>query len=62
MFKMRAKQQAALDKRLTNQGKRVPTTKSGAQLSKKPNALEELSKENLAWRNVDAQADLRRWN
>ncbi|KAF1850499.1 uncharacterized protein K460DRAFT_412196 [Cucurbitaria berberidis CBS 394.84] len=60
---MRAKQQAALDKRFANQPKKstaVPT--ASTQSSKKPTALEEMSKENVGWRNVDAQTEFRRWD
>ncbi|KAH7385506.1 hypothetical protein DE146DRAFT_209590 [Phaeosphaeria sp. MPI-PUGE-AT-0046c] len=60
---MRATQQAALDKRFAAQ-KQKPTCTAGAaaQTTKKPSALEQMSKENLGWRNADAQADMRRWN
>lgn len=61
---MRAKQQAALDKRLAAQQKR-PTATAGPQATaapKKLSALEQMSKDNLGWREADAQADLRRWN
>lgn len=60
--KMRAKQQAALDKRLAQQQKPTGTTSPAAQATKKPSALEQMSKENLGWRNADAQAGMRRWD
>jgi hypothetical protein len=61
--KMRAKQQAALDKRLAAATKKpTATTTAGAQATRKPTALEQASKENLGWRNADAQAELRNWN
>ncbi|OAL02976.1 hypothetical protein IQ06DRAFT_345951 [Phaeosphaeriaceae sp. SRC1lsM3a] len=59
---MRAKQQAALDKRLAQQQKPTGTTSPAAQATKKPSALEQMSKENLGWRNADAQAGMRRWD
>lgn len=60
---MRAKQQAALDKRLAAQQKKpVATTTTSAQSARKPTALEHLSKENVGWRNADAQAEMRRWD
>jgi|TARA_R110002003_G_scaffold626_5_gene20900 hypothetical protein len=63
---MRAKQQAALDKRLASRQKKpTPAAEVAAQptsTAKKPSALEQMSKENLGWRNADAQADLRRWD
>jgi hypothetical protein len=60
---MRAKQQAALDKRFTAQQKRpTATTSASAQSAKKPTALEQVSKENLGWRNADAQVEFRRWD
>lgn len=61
--KMRAKQQAALDKRLAN--KPTKTATAGPQTTtgpKKPSALEQLSRENVGWRNADAQAEMRSWN
>ena len=64
-FKMRAKQQAALDKRLASQPKPTKTASGSAQPTngpRKPNALEQLSRENVGWRNADAQAELRSWN
>ena len=61
--KMRAKQQAALDKRLASQSKKpTPTSTASAQSTKKPTALEQMSKENVGWRNVDAQTEFRRWD
>jgi hypothetical protein len=60
---MRTKQQAALDKRLAAQKKKpTATTTASAQATRKPTALEQASKENLGWRNADAQAELRSWN
>jgi len=57
--KMRANQQAALDKRLNQPRKSSP---AGAQATRKPTALEEASRENIGWRNADAQAEFRNWN
>jgi len=57
--KMRANQQAALDKRLNPPRKSSP---AGAQSTRKPTALEEASRENIGWRNADAQAEFRNWN
>jgi hypothetical protein len=60
---MRAKQQAALDKRFAAQQKKPTTTTSAsAQATRKPTPLEQMSKENVGWRNADAQAELRRWD
>jgi hypothetical protein len=59
---MRAKQQEALDKRFANQPKKTTTTPAGAQSTRKPSALEEASRENVGWRNADAQAEWRNWN
>ncbi|KAH8725630.1 hypothetical protein GQ44DRAFT_706866 [Phaeosphaeriaceae sp. PMI808] len=60
---MRAKQQAALDKRFAAQQKKPTATASTAtQATRKPTALEQMSKENLGWRNADAQTNLRRWD
>lgn len=60
---MRAKQQAALDKRFAAPAKRpTQTLSTSAQANRKPSALEQSSKENLGWRNADAQAELRSWN
>ncbi|KAI4607133.1 uncharacterized protein J4E88_009393 [Alternaria novae-zelandiae] len=56
---MRANQQAALDKRLNQPRKSSP---AGAQATRKPTALEEASRENIGWRNADAQAEFRNWN
>jgi hypothetical protein len=65
MRKMRAKQQAALDKRFASQVKKksttIATSVQPAVASKNPSALEQMSKENLAWRNADAQVDVLRW-
>jgi hypothetical protein len=60
LLKMRAKQQEALDKRFANQPKK--TTPAGAQSTRKPSALEEASRENVGWRNADAQTEWRNWN
>ncbi|RAR09741.1 ankyrin repeat-containing protein [Stemphylium lycopersici] len=57
---MRAKQQAALDKRFANPPKK--TSSAAAQTTRKPSALEEASRENIGWRNADAQAEFRNWN
>ena len=57
---MRAKQQAALDKRLANPPKK--TSYAAAQTTRKPSALEEASRENIGWRNADAQAEFRNYN
>jgi hypothetical protein len=60
---MRAKQQAALDKRFAAQQKRpAATTSNSAQSTKKPTALEQMSKDDLGWRNADAQVEFRRWD
>lgn len=60
---MRAKQQAALDKRMAAQQKKpTATAAAGAQATRKPKALEQMSKENVGWRNADAQAEMRRWD
>jgi hypothetical protein len=63
---MRAKQQAALDKRFAAQQKKpsaTPTaTATATAAPRKQTALEQMSKENVGWRNVDAQAELRRWD
>jgi hypothetical protein len=59
---MRAKQQAALDKRLVGQRKPRGHSPTGTQATRKPTALEEASKENIGWRNADAQAMFRNWN
>jgi hypothetical protein len=59
---MRAKQQEALDKRFANQPKKTATASAGAQSTRKPSALEEASRENVGWRNADAQAEWRNWN
>jgi hypothetical protein len=58
---MRAKQQAALDKRFAARQKK-PTATASTQPTRKPTALEQMSKENVGWRNADAQAELRRWD
>jgi hypothetical protein len=55
-------QQTALDKRFAAKKKPTATTTAGAQATRKPTALEQASKENLGWRNADAQAELRNWN
>ncbi|KAJ4988409.1 hypothetical protein SVAN01_06026 [Stagonosporopsis vannaccii] len=66
-LKMRAKQQAALDKRLANQRKN-PTPSSAAAApqpsgsTKKLSALEQMSRENVGWRNADANHEMRSWN
>ncbi|USP75455.1 ankyrin repeat-containing protein [Curvularia clavata] len=57
---MRAQQQAALDKRLAKQPRRASPTAAPAR--RKPSALEQASRENVGWRNADAQAELRSWN
>jgi hypothetical protein len=60
---MRAKQQEALDKRLAaRQKKPTATGSAGTQATRKLTALEEMSKENVGWRNADAQAEMRRWD
>jgi hypothetical protein len=58
---MRTKQQAALDKRLAARQKK-PIATASAYPARKPTALEQMSKENVGWRNADAQTELRRWN
>lgn len=65
--KMRAKQQAALDKRLTGQQRKPsPTATANAVQStsgpKKLSALEQMSRENVGWRNADANHEMRSWN
>jgi hypothetical protein len=57
---MRAKQQAALDKRLASQPRKP--SPAGTQARRKRTALEEASRENIGWRNADAQAEFRNWN
>lgn len=60
---MRAKQQAALDKRFANQPKKAAViSTTGAQTTRKPSALEDMSKENVGWRGIDAQTEFRRWD
>jgi hypothetical protein len=61
---MRAKQQAALDKRFAAQQKKPSATPTATATSapRKQTAMEQMSKENVGWRNVDAQAELRRWD
>jgi hypothetical protein len=64
---MRAKQQAALDKRLANQQRKPSPSGTGdaPQATGKPkkiSALEQMSRENVGWRNADANHDLRSWN
>lgn len=60
---MRAKQQAALDKRFASQMKKptAPST-TASQAAKKPTALEQMSKENVGYRDLDAQSEFRRWD
>lgn len=61
--KMRAKQQAALDKRFANQQRKPsPTADAPRDASKKPSALEQMSRENLGWRNADTNHEMRSWN
>lgn len=57
---MRAKQQEALSKRLANQPRK--TAPAATQPPRKMSALEEASRENVGWRNADAQAEWRNWN
>lgn len=64
---MRAKQQAALDKRFANQQRKPSPVLDGdaPQTNSKPkkmSALEQMSRENVGWRNADANHDLRSWN
>ncbi|KAH7359849.1 hypothetical protein BKA66DRAFT_472170 [Pyrenochaeta sp. MPI-SDFR-AT-0127] len=60
---MRARQQAALDKRFASQPKKIaPTLTTVPQTTKKPTALEQISKENVGYRNLDAQTEFRRWD
>jgi hypothetical protein len=64
---MRAKQQAALDKRFAAKQKGQPPTLTAdasqpTSGSKKMSALEQMSKENVGWRNADANHELRSWN
>lgn len=51
---MCAKQLKALDKRFGLKMKTIA--------AKKPDALAEASKENLGWRELDAQAKILRWD
>lgn len=68
LMKMRAKQQAALDKRLAGQPRKPspsPTANNATQLTNKPqktSALEQMSRENVGWRNADANREMRSWN
>ncbi|OSS52282.1 hypothetical protein B5807_02799 [Epicoccum nigrum] len=63
---MRAKQQAALDKRLAKQqrkpspGRTTDARPTGT--TKKSSALEQMSRENVGWRNADINHELRSWN
>jgi hypothetical protein len=60
---LRGKQQAALDKRFAAQQKKdTATGMLNAQFKKKPTALEQASKENVGYRNMDAQVEFRSWN
>lgn len=60
---MRAKQQAALDKRfaVVQQNKSTISTVTTA-APRQPSALEKMSKENVAWRAMDAQMKVQRWD
>lgn len=61
--KLRAKQQAALERRFAAQQKKgTVTAKIDAQTKKKPTALEQASRENVGYRNMDAQVEFRSWN
>lgn len=66
---MRAKQQAALDKRLAGQQRKAsPMTGEGSEAQgssqgrKKESALQQMIRENVGWRELDAQGDMRRWD
>ncbi|KAF2996892.1 hypothetical protein E8E13_005364 [Curvularia kusanoi] len=60
---MRAKQQAALDKRFAHQQRKPsPSADAPRDTSKKPSALEQMSRENLGWRNADTNHEMRSWN
>ncbi|KAF3052333.1 hypothetical protein E8E11_009793 [Didymella keratinophila] len=64
---MRAKQQAALDKRFANQQRKPSLSRTGdaPQATNKPkkmSALEQMSRENVGWRTADANHDLRSWD
>ncbi|KAJ4377023.1 hypothetical protein N0V86_006462 [Didymella sp. IMI 355093] len=64
---MRAKQQAALDKRFANQQRKPSPSGTGdvpqaTGKAKKISALEQMSRENVGWRNADTNHDLRSWN
>lgn len=65
--KMRAKQQAALDKRFANQQRKPSPTPTADALQstskpKKLSALEQMSRESVGWRNADANHETRSWN
>jgi hypothetical protein len=60
---MRAKQQAALEKRFAaKQKKSAAVTNADAQAKKKLSVLEQASRENVGYRNMDTQAEYRSWN
>jgi hypothetical protein len=63
VLKLRAKQQAALDKRLAaKQKKLLAATSVSGQAKRKQTALEQASKENVGYRNMDSQLEYRSWN
>jgi DnaJ-domain-containing protein 1 len=60
---MHAKQQAALEKRFAaKQKKSAAATNATSQAKKKLSALEQASRENVGYRNMDAQAEYHSWN
>lgn len=64
---MRAKQQTALDKRFATQLRKPSPSRTGqvpqsTSRPKKMSTLEQMSQENVGWRNADANHDLRSWN
>jgi hypothetical protein len=61
MIKMRAKQQAALEKRFGKQEVKRHIAAASA-VPKKTGAMEQASRENLGWRTLDAQQEFLRWD
>jgi hypothetical protein len=60
---MRAKQQAALEKRFAAKQKKIAAVPNAdAQAKKKLSVLEQASRENVGYRNMDTQAEYRSWN
>lgn len=64
--KERARRAAAVEQRLAQQKKKVPSSASASASrpvpKKNETALEQMSRENKGWRDADQQADLRAWN